>query len=108
MPCGIEPRFPPVCVVFCLLRGVAQHLVRRLDCLKLGYAFLFLAGVAVGVVQQGELAVSLADVVDRGSRGKFEIGIVVWISISRRISRVVVGKGLLCLMSGFTMMAGRD
>lgn len=44
-------------IVSALGDGVAEDFVGGLDALESGFAFLFFAGVAVGVVLEGEFAV---------------------------------------------------
>lgn len=68
---GIEASLAAVLVIFGLEDGVGEDLVGGLDGLEPWDTFCLLAGVAVGVVLEGELAVGLADVVDGGGGGEF-------------------------------------
>ena len=61
---GIHPCMA-VLVIALALRGVTQHLVGLVDLLELGLGLL-VAGIQVGVVLLGQLAVGLLDLIIRG------------------------------------------
>lgn len=68
---GVETSLAAVLVIFGLEYGVGEDLVGGLDGLEARDAFCLFAGVAVGMILEGELAVGLANVVDGGGGGEF-------------------------------------
>jgi hypothetical protein len=57
------PKFPPLGIVLCSLRRIAQDLVRGLDLLKFGYKFVLPAWIPIGVAFQRKLSKRLANLV---------------------------------------------
>ena len=57
------------------MQSISKDLVRGLNSLELWNELLFFAGIAVGMVKQGEFAVLLLHFLDSGGNGEFEVGI---------------------------------
>jgi hypothetical protein len=101
--CRVQASLAPVSIVACLLGRLTQNFVRSLDGLELGYVFFLFAGVAVGVVLQGEPAVLLLHFLAARSGWQVEIGICIALSVRRlvgwimsRVMLTVIALDIVC------------